>query len=103
MWASAALRSPCPETRHHKSRVLGAEVRSLCLERPSRRVKAGRAAPARQAGSLAMWVLMYIFSYSVSPAATNDRAEWRLLPTVLSRNFLMKNGAERLSLRLKRA
>ena len=30
-----------------------------------------------------MWVLMYIFSYSVSPAATNDRAEWRLLPTVV--------------------
>ena len=25
-----------------------------------------------------MWVLMYVFSYSVSPAATNDRAEWRL-------------------------
>jgi hypothetical protein len=34
-----------------------------------------------------MWVLMYIFSYSVSPAATNDRAEWRLLPTVVFQEF----------------
>ena len=30
-----------------------------------------------------MWVLMYVFSYSVSPAATNDRADWRLHPTVV--------------------
>jgi hypothetical protein len=34
-----------------------------------------------------MWVLMYIFSYSVSPAATTDRAEWRLLPTVVFQEF----------------
>jgi archaellum biogenesis ATPase FlaH len=34
-----------------------------------------------------MWVLIYIFSYSVSPAATNDRAEWRLLPTVVFQEF----------------
>ena len=34
-----------------------------------------------------MWVLMYVFSYSVSPAATNDRAEWRLLPTVVFQEF----------------
>jgi hypothetical protein len=34
-----------------------------------------------------MWVLMYIFSYSVSPAATNDRAEWRLRPTVVFQEF----------------
>src|SRR6516225_5055086 len=33
------------------------------------------------------WVLMYVFSYSVSPAATNDRAEWRLLPTVVFQEF----------------
>jgi hypothetical protein len=32
-------------------------------------------------------VLMYVFSYSVSPAATNDRAEWRLLPTVVFQEF----------------
>jgi hypothetical protein len=30
---------------------------------------------------------MYVFSYSVSPAATNDMAEWRLLPTVVFREF----------------
>ena len=30
-----------------------------------------------------MWVLMYVFSYSVSPVATNDRAEWRLVQTVV--------------------
>ncbi|WP_161849288.1 hypothetical protein [Bradyrhizobium sp. CCBAU 051011] len=34
-----------------------------------------------------MWVLMYVFSYSVSPAASNDRAEWRLLPTVVFQEF----------------
>jgi hypothetical protein len=34
-----------------------------------------------------MWVLMYVFSYSVSPAATNDRAEWRLRPNVVFQEF----------------
>jgi hypothetical protein len=34
-----------------------------------------------------MWILMYVFSYSVSPAATNDRTEWRLLPTVVFQEF----------------
>lgn len=34
-----------------------------------------------------MWVLMYVFSYSVNPVATNDRAEWRLLPTVVFQEF----------------
>jgi hypothetical protein len=37
--------------------------------------------------SMAMWVLMYVFSYSVSPAATNDRAEWRLFPNVVFQEF----------------
>lgn len=34
-----------------------------------------------------MWVLIYIFSYSVSPAATDDKAEWRLTPTVVFQEF----------------
>ena len=34
-----------------------------------------------------MWVLMYVFSYSISPAATADKAEWRLLPTVVFQEF----------------
>jgi hypothetical protein len=34
-----------------------------------------------------MWVLMYVFSYSVSPAATSDRAEWRLQPAVVFQEF----------------
>ena len=34
-----------------------------------------------------MWILMYVFSYSVSPAATDDRPEWRLLPTVVFQEF----------------
>jgi hypothetical protein len=34
-----------------------------------------------------MWVLMYVFSYSVSPAATNDHAQWRLMPTVVFQEF----------------
>jgi hypothetical protein len=38
-------------------------------------------------GALPMWILMYVFSYSVSPAATNDRSEWRLLPTVVFQEF----------------
>jgi hypothetical protein len=37
--------------------------------------------------SMPMWILMYVFSYSVSPAATNDRTEWRLLPTVVFQEF----------------
>jgi len=34
-----------------------------------------------------MWILMYVFSYSVSPAAATDRAEWRLLPNVVFQEF----------------
>jgi hypothetical protein len=34
-----------------------------------------------------MWVLMYVFSYSINPAATNDRAEWRLHPNVVFQEF----------------
>jgi len=34
-----------------------------------------------------MWVLMYVFSYSVNPAATNDKAEWRVDPNVVFQEF----------------
>jgi hypothetical protein len=34
-----------------------------------------------------VWVLIYIFSYSISPAATNDKAEWRLGPNVVFQEF----------------
>ena len=34
-----------------------------------------------------MWVLIYIFSYSVSPAATNDKSDWRLVPSVVFQEF----------------
>ena len=34
-----------------------------------------------------MWVLMYVFSYSINPVATSDKAEWRLLPTVVFQEF----------------
>jgi hypothetical protein len=30
---------------------------------------------------------MYVFSYSISPAATDDRTEWRLRPTVVFQEF----------------
>jgi hypothetical protein len=43
--------------------------------------------PSNQCEALPMWILMYVFSYSVSPAATNDRSEWRLLPTVVFQEF----------------
>jgi hypothetical protein len=46
-----------------------------------------RAAFVYHQWSIPMWILMYVFSYSVSPAATNDRAEWRLLPTVVFQEF----------------
>ena len=34
-----------------------------------------------------MWILMYVFSYSVNPAATNDRADWRVRPNVVFQEF----------------
>ena len=34
-----------------------------------------------------MWILMYVFSYSVNPAATTDKAEWRLQPAVVFQEF----------------
>ena len=34
-----------------------------------------------------MWILMYVFSYSINPAATNDRAEWRVVPNVVFQEF----------------
>jgi hypothetical protein len=37
--------------------------------------------------SKSMWVLMYVFSYSVSPVATHDRAEWKLAPNVVFQEF----------------
>ena len=43
--------------------------------------------PSHRKWSMPMWILMYVFSYSVSPAATSDKAEWRLLPTVVFQEF----------------
>jgi len=40
-----------------------------------------------QLRSKPVWVLVYIFSYSVSPAATNEKAEWRLIPSVVFQEF----------------
>ena len=37
--------------------------------------------------SMLMWILMYVFSYSINPVATSDRAEWRLVPTVVFQEF----------------
>ena len=57
--------------------------------RPGRSSSIGRrpSLPSHHKWSIPMWILMYVFSYSVSPAATNDRAEWRLLPTVVFQEF----------------
>jgi hypothetical protein len=38
-------------------------------------------------GGHMMWVLMYVFSYSINPMTTNDRAEWRLQPSVVFQEF----------------
>jgi len=51
------------------------------------RWRADRRCRRTRCGALPMWILMYVFSYSVSPAATNDRSEWRLLPTVVFQEF----------------
>ena len=48
-----------------------------------------------------MWILMYVFSYSVSPAATNDRAEWRLLPTVVFQEFSNEERCRAAKLKLE--
>jgi hypothetical protein len=54
-----------------------------------------------------MWVLIYIFSYSVSPAATTDKAEWRLLPSVVFQEFTSeercKNAKSKIEATLKQA
>lgn len=34
-----------------------------------------------------MWVLMYVFSYSINPIATSDREEWRVRPAVVFQEF----------------
>src|SRR5580692_3834087 len=47
--------------------------------------------PSHPKWSTPMWVLMYVFSYSVSPAATNDRAEWRVVPTLVFQEFSSEN------------
>jgi hypothetical protein len=46
-----------------------------------------RLPPSHYQWSTPVWILMYVFSYSVSPAATNDRAEWRLFPNVVFQEF----------------
>jgi len=46
-----------------------------------------RSEPAIQVRTKSMWVLIYIFSYSASPAATTDKAEWRLEPSVVFQEF----------------
>ena len=48
-----------------------------------------------------MWVLMYIFSYSVSPIATSDRAEWRLQPTVIFQEFSSENRCQSAKIKLE--
>jgi hypothetical protein len=48
-----------------------------------------------------MWVLIYIFSYSVSPAATNDRAEWRLVPAVVFQEFSSEDRCKMAKLKIE--
>jgi hypothetical protein len=47
-----------------------------------------------------MWILMFVFSYSVSPAATNDKAEWRILPTVVFQEFSSEERCRTAKLKL---
>ena len=54
-----------------------------------------------------MWVLIYIFSYSVSPMATSDRAEWKLAPNVVFQEFSneerCRNAKSKIEVTLKQA
>jgi hypothetical protein len=54
-----------------------------------------------------LWVLIYIFSYSVSPAATTEKAEWRLVPSVVFQEFSSearcKDAKSKIELTLKHA
>ena len=54
-----------------------------------------------------MWVLIYIFSYSVNPAATTDKAEWRLGPNVVFQEFSnekrCKDAKSKIEITLKQA
>src|SRR4029434_42020 len=68
-----------PATRSPSSRRAGAGWKSP--------VSARAAICRRITVEQPMWVLMYVFSSSIIPAATNDRAEWRLLPTVVFQEF----------------
>src|SRR5260370_24372936 len=43
---------------------------------------AGDGGASHHKWSIPMWILMYDFSYSVTPAATNNSAEWTPLPTL---------------------
>ena len=69
----------------HHNETEGIEAK----RRDYRRWRYGRglSLPPHHKWSIPMWILMYVFSYSVSPAATNDRAEWRLGPTVVFQEF----------------
>lgn len=48
-----------------------------------------------------MWILMYVFSYSVNPVATNDKAEWRLHPTVVFQEFSNEERCRAAKLKLE--
>jgi hypothetical protein len=54
-----------------------------------------------------VWVLIYIFSYSVSPAATNDKSDWRLVPSVVFQEFSSeercKDAKSKIEMTLKHA
>jgi len=70
------------------ARVLGRiQVNGITEAKAIRSNEAVIAVASHHKWSIPMWVLMYVFSYSISPAATNDKAEWRLLPTVVFQEF----------------
>jgi hypothetical protein len=48
-----------------------------------------------------MWVLMYVFSYSINPIATSDRAEWRLVPNVVFQEFSNEERCKAAKLKLE--
>ncbi len=46
---------------------------------------------------------MYVFSISVNPVASNDRAEWRLMPTVVFQEFSSRRSMQSGQVSLKEA
>lgn len=47
-----------------------------------------------------MWILMYVFSYSMNPIATSQQSDWRLSPNVVFQEFSSEARCQSAKLKL---